>query len=96
MAFVVFALYNIVIAFSARQETESAINRDVLEDRRQVMLYGLTLLLAFLPTVLPFLQRAMNLVALSVEQWGICATFALALLFVDEIIKFFMRRQQKQ
>jgi len=37
---------------SCRSEAGSAFNRDILSDRRQLMLYGLALLLTFLPTEL--------------------------------------------
>ncbi len=95
MGFVVFSLLNIAVALSARSETASAFNRDILHDRHQLVLYGLSLLLILLPTVLGFLQRALQFQALSLEQWLLCLGFALVLLLVDEVIKFFMRRRQE-
>ncbi len=94
MAFVVFSLFNIVIALSARSETGSAFNRDLLGDRRQLMLYGLALLMAFLPTELAFLQRFLGTTSLTGDQWLTCIIFALVLLLVDEVIKVFMRRRR--
>jgi Ca2+-transporting ATPase len=96
MGFVVFSLLNIAIALSARSETASVFNRDILHDRHQLMLYGLSFLLVLLPTVLAFLQRVLEFQALSLEQWLLCFGFALALLLVDEVIKLFMRRQRKE
>jgi Ca2+-transporting ATPase len=94
MGFVVFSLLNIAVALSARSETASAFNRDILHDRHQLMLYGLSFLLILLPTVLDFLQRAMEFQSLKLEQWLIGFAFALALLLIDEVIKFFMRRRR--
>ena len=93
MGFVAFALFNVVIALSCRSEFHSAFNRDILSDRRQLMLYGLALLLTFLPTELGFTQRSMGLASLTFEQWLLCAGLAFALLLVDEVVKFFLRRR---
>jgi Ca2+-transporting ATPase len=96
MAFVVFSLFNIIIGLSCRSETASAFNQDVLHDRHQLMLYGLALLLTFLPTELGFMQRILGLASLNGDQWLICIGFAIALLLVDEVIKFFLRRRRQQ
>jgi P-type Ca2+ transporter type 2C len=85
MAFVVFSLFNIVIALSARSETGSAFNRDIFHDRSQLMLYGLALLFIILPVELGF-PRFLGLAQLSGDQWhqGVIG-FAFALLLVDEV-----------
>jgi P-type Ca2+ transporter type 2C len=92
MAFVVFSLFNVVIGLSARSETQSAFNRDILADRRQLMLYGLSLLFMLLATELGFLQRILGLVELNGNQWLICIIFAIVLLLVNEVVKIFVRR----
>jgi len=95
MAFVLFSLFNVVMGLSTRSETGTAFNRDVLADQNQLKLYGLALLLTFLPTELAFMQRMLGTTSLSGNQWLICIGFAIALLLVDEVIKFFMRRRRK-
>jgi Ca2+-transporting ATPase len=95
MGFVLFSRLNIVVALSARSETASAFNRDVLQDRHQLGLYSLALLLVLLPTVLDFLQKVLGFESLTLEQWLLCIGLALALLLVDEVIKFFMRRRRQ-
>jgi P-type Ca2+ transporter type 2C len=95
MAFVVFSLFNIVIALSARSETRSAFNQDIFHDRSQLMLYGLALLFIIVPVELGF-PRFLGLAQLSGEQWLICIGFAFALLLVDEVIKFFLRRRRTE
>lgn len=96
MGFVVFSLLNIAIALISRSETASAFNRDILHDRHQLGLYALAALMLFLPTALGFLQDFLGLQSLTFAQWVTCLGFALALVLVDEIIKFFMRRQRKE
>ena len=93
MGFVVFSLFNVVIAFSCRSETHSAFNRDVLNDRHQLMLYGLALLFIFVPVELG-LPRFLGLTSLNGNQWLICIAFAFALLLATEIVKVFLRRSK--
>jgi Ca2+-transporting ATPase len=95
MGFVVFSLCVVVLALSSRSETASAFNREVLSNRHQLMLYGLSLLMIILPVQLDFLQKFLGLTEITGNQWLICIALALALLLVDEVIKFFMRRSQK-
>ena len=94
IAFVTFSLASIVIGLACRSEFNSAFNRDILNDRHQLMLYGLALLLTFLPTEFSFLQRSLGLASLSFNQWMLCAVFAIALLLVDEVVKIFLRRRR--
>jgi Ca2+-transporting ATPase len=95
VAYVVFSLYNIWLGISARSEFDSAFNREILSDRRQLGLFGLAFLFTFLGTELGFLQRILNTTSLTLEQWllGIAASFTL--LIIDEIIKVFLRRRHK-
>ena len=96
MGFVVFSLSMVMTGLSARSETQSAFNRDILHDRNQVMLYGLSLLMVFLPTELDFLQRILGTTSLDGNQWLICIGFAIVWLLIDEVIKVFMRRRRSE
>jgi Ca2+-transporting ATPase len=42
------------------------------------------------------MQRILGTTSLSGNQWLLCIAFAFALLLVDEVIKFFMRRSRSQ
>ena len=95
MGFVFFSLSVIILALSSRSETGSAFNRDVLNNRHQLMLYGLSLLMIILPLNLNFLQKFLGLTEMTIDQWLGCIGFALALLLVDEVYKFFLRRSRK-
>jgi Ca2+-transporting ATPase len=94
MGFVAFSLLSIAMGLSARNETASAFNRDILSDRNQLMFYGLAILFTFLPTEWGFLQRILGTTSLTGQQWMICIALAIALLLIDEVVKFFMRRSR--
>jgi len=94
MGFVVFSLFNIALGLSARSETGTVFNRDNLSDRRQLQLYGLALLFVLLPVVFGIGDRFLETTDLSGQQWLVCILFAIAMLLIDEVIKFFMRRRR--
>jgi Ca2+-transporting ATPase len=95
IGFVMFSLFNIVIALSSRSETQTAFTRDIFSERNQLMLYGLAILFTILPTVLDFLQRFLGTTTLSLNLWLLCGGLAFVLLLVDEAIKFFLRRRRQ-
>jgi Ca2+-transporting ATPase len=94
IGFVAFGLMNMAVGLSVRSETASAFNRDILDDRHQLMLYGLAFLFILWPTVGSFMQKFTGFESLSLNQWLQCLAFAIVLLLVDELIKFFMRRSR--
>jgi Ca2+-transporting ATPase len=91
MGFVVFSLMVVILALSARSETASAFNRDILQNRHQLLLYGISLLTVILPVRFGFL----GLTQITTDQWLLCIGFTIVLLLVDEVIKFFMRRSRQ-
>jgi Ca2+-transporting ATPase len=93
VGFVVFSLFNVTIGLTVRNETRSLFNRDLISDRRQLMLMGLALLFIFVPVELGF-PRFLGLTRLSGYAWLICIGFAVALILVDEVIKLFLRRRR--
>jgi P-type Ca2+ transporter type 2C len=96
MGFVAFAFLSIAMGLSARSETATAFNRDIFHDRKQLMLYGLALGITVLSTELGVFQRVLVLTSLTRGQWFMCFGFAVVLLLVDEVIKFFLRRRRSQ
>jgi Ca2+-transporting ATPase len=94
MALATFMLFQLFAGFEARDEFQTMFTRNIVDDRRQLFLYGLALLLTFLVTQVRFLQRIFGTNALSLEQWLVCIGVAATLVVVDEIIKFFLRRTQ--
>ena len=93
MAVTVFSLMNVAIGLSARSETRTVFSRDLVSDRRQLTLYGGTLLAIVLATELDVLQRILDTTSLTGGQWLVCLLLAAALIAVEEIIKFVLRRR---
>ncbi len=54
----------------------------------------LALVITVMSTELGFLQRNLGLTPLTRDQWLTCIGFAILLLLVEEVIKFFLRRRQ--
>ena len=94
MGFVAFALLSVAMGLSARSETNTAFNRDIFHDRNQLLLYGVAIGMTVLSTELGVFQRILGLTHLTRDQWLICLVFAAALLLVDEVFKFFLRRRR--
>jgi Ca2+-transporting ATPase len=92
MGFVVFSLFNIAVGLSARSETGTVFTTDTVADQRQLKLYGLALLLMIFGAEFNLGQRMLGTVSLTGNQWFICIVLAFALLLIDEVVKFFMRR----
>ncbi|HEY5890542.1 MAG TPA: cation-transporting P-type ATPase [Acidimicrobiia bacterium] len=91
MGFVVFSLFNIVLGPISRSETNTVFNREIISDRRQLLLIGAAFLFTLLPTQLEFLKGWLGLTELTGYQWLIALGLALALVLVDELVKLFMR-----
>ncbi len=96
MGFVVFSLFNVAIGLSSRSETETVFQVDNFTDRRQLMLYGLSILITFLSTELGVTKRILGLTPLNGEQWLQAIGLAVALALVYEVIKFFLRRSRSR
>jgi len=95
MALTAFSLFQVAAGLTARDETQTMFNRDILQDGRQVRLFGLTLLLTFLITQLGFMQRIFGTTALTLGQWLICIGVAAILVVIDEVIKLFLRHHRR-
>jgi Ca2+-transporting ATPase len=92
MGFVVFSLFNIAIGLSSRSETGTVFTLDTVGDRRQLGLYGLAIFLMVFGAEFNLGQRILGTVSLNSNQWWTCIALAFALLLIDEVVKFFMRR----
>jgi len=93
MGFAAFCLFNVAIGVSSRSETGSLFARDSLGEKRQVLLYGIALLMTLLSTELRIMQRVLGLVPLTLNQWLLCIGLALGLILVFEAMKLVMRQR---
>ena len=76
MAVTVFSLMNVALGLSARSQTRTLFSRDILSDRRQLKLYGGTLLAIVLATELDVLNRILDTTSLTGGQWLVCLLLA--------------------
>jgi Ca2+-transporting ATPase len=93
MAVAAFSLMNVALALGARSATETALDRDSISGRRQLLLYGLALLFTLLSTELGVLQRILGTTSLTGGQWLTCIALAVGLLIIGEVIKLVLRRR---
>jgi P-type Ca2+ transporter type 2C len=94
MAVTVFSLLNVALGLSARSQTRTLFTRDLVSDRRQLTLYGGTLLAIILATELSLLQRILGTTSLTGGQWLVCLLLAASLIVVEEITKLVLRRRE--
>jgi Ca2+-transporting ATPase len=94
MAVTVFSLMNVAAGLSARSQTRTVFSRDIVSDRRQLTLYGGTLLAIILATELDVLNRILDTTSLTGGQWLVCLALAGVLIAVEEITKLVLRHQE--
>jgi Ca2+-transporting ATPase len=68
---------------------------DILDDRRFLMMSGLSLAAIVLGTELGVMQRFLDTTPLSFRQWLVCIGLGLVVLLVTEIRKAILRRQEE-
>jgi P-type Ca2+ transporter type 2C len=95
MGFVVFSMFNIAVGLSSRSETGTIFTMDTVGDRRQLGLYGLAIFLMVFGAEFNLGQRILGTVSLTGNQWFVCIVLAFALILIDEVVKFFMRRARR-
>ena len=94
MAVTVFSLMNVATGMSARSQTRTIFTRDIVSDRRQLTLYGGTIIAIVLATELDVLNRILDTTSLTGGQWLVCLLLAAGLILVEEITKLVLRRQE--
>jgi P-type Ca2+ transporter type 2C len=94
IAVTVFSLMNVAAGLSARSQTRTIFSRDVITDRRQLTLYGGTLIAIVLATELGVLNRILETTPLTGGQWLVCLLLAAGLILMEEITKLVLRRRE--
>ncbi len=95
MSLMAFSFYHIINGLENTDQYRTIFSRDTLNDRRQVMLYGLVLLFMLFSTELGIMNRILNVTELTIEQWLISFVVALPLLLTEELLKFVLRQRRK-
>jgi Ca2+-transporting ATPase len=94
MALTTFALANLFFSFECRDERRSIFSLDTFDDRRFLMMSGLSLAAIVLGTELGFFERFLDTEPLSIRQWLVCIGLALVVVVAAEVRKAFLRRQE--
>jgi Ca2+-transporting ATPase len=92
MALTTFALGNLFFSFACRDERRSVFSMDIFDDRRFLMMSGLSVVAIVLTTELRVLQRFLETTHLSFRQWLVCIGLGLLVVAVSEVRKVILRR----
>ncbi len=82
-----FALFRLFSSLETADVDESLFGGSILGNRPLLIATGLSVLTIVLATELGFLQRILDMVSLSVDQWAICILVAFAIIVVEEARK---------
>jgi P-type Ca2+ transporter type 2C len=93
MALTTFAITNLVFSFTTRDDRRSVFSLDTFGDRMFVIASLASALSIVLATSFGFLQRILDTVELTGNQWLICIGAALPIVAASEIRKFVLRRR---
>jgi Ca2+-transporting ATPase len=94
MGLTTFAIANLVFSFTARDERRSVFSLETIRDRQFLIACLLSVVAIILATELRFLQRILDTVELSGNQWLICIGAALIVVVVSEVRKLMLRRRE--
>jgi P-type Ca2+ transporter type 2C len=93
MALTTFAISNLVFSFTARDELRSVLSLETFGDRQFVVTSLMSAVAIILATETGFLQRILDTVELSGDQWLICIGGGLVIGVVSELRKLLLRRR---
>jgi Ca2+-transporting ATPase len=94
MGMTTFALANILLAYAVKDPLQSVFSLDTLSDRRLLQMSAISLVVIVLSTELRILQRILDSVPLTGEQWLVCLLGSATVLVASEIQKFVLRRRE--
>ena len=95
MALTTFAISNLAFSFACRDERRSVFSLEIFDDRRFLMMSGLSVVAIVLATELGVFQRFLDTEPLSFRQWLVCIGLGVLVLFVTEIRKAILRHQEQ-
>jgi P-type Ca2+ transporter type 2C len=93
MGLVTFSLFHVFFSLETANEERTLFSSELLENPMLVRTSGLSLLTIFLATTFGPLNRILDTVELTVEQWAICAVIAASIIVVAEVRKLLGRRR---
>jgi Ca2+-transporting ATPase len=96
MGMTTFAIANVYWALTVKDDRRSVFSLDTFDDRRLVLMTGMSAVAILLGTQLGLLNRLLDTVGLDLHEWLICIASAATIVVVSEIRKFMLRRREAQ
>ena len=96
MGMVTFSLAAIVFSLATRDELRSTFSLDTFSDRTFVLCTLGSVATLILSTVLEPLERLLSTSSLNLQEWGVCALTAVAVLVAAEIRKAILRARAEK
>jgi Ca2+-transporting ATPase len=93
MGLTTFSLFNLFLSFTVRDDLRSVFSLDTFDDRRFVLMSGMSVAAIVLATEFGPFQRLLQTVELDLGQWLVCIAVASSVIWVTEIYKAFGRRR---
>jgi Ca2+-transporting ATPase len=93
MGLTTFAIANLLFSFTARDNLRSVFSLDTLNDRRFLTVSLMSVVAIIFATELRFLQRILDTVELTGNQWLICIAGGSVIVVASEIRKLLLRRR---
>jgi P-type Ca2+ transporter type 2C len=93
MGLTTFAIANVLFSFTVKDELRSIFSLDTFADKRFRMATGLSVAAIVLTSELGILQRILDTVSLTGEQWLVCILAPFTIVVASEIQKFIKRRR---
>jgi P-type Ca2+ transporter type 2C len=93
MGLTTFALANLFFSFTTKDELRSVFSIETFEDRKFVIASGLSVLAILAAPEVGVLNRLLDTVDLSRDQWLVCIAASLTIVAVSELRKLVLRRR---
>jgi Ca2+-transporting ATPase len=93
MGLTTFAIANIFLSFTVKDERRSIFTMQTFADRRLLMATGVSIASIVLGTSLQILNRILGTVSLTGSEWVVCILVGASIVIVSEVWKFFLRRR---
>jgi Ca2+-transporting ATPase len=93
MGLTTFSLFNLFLSFTVKDDLRSVFSLDTFDDRRFLIMSGMSVAAIVLATEFRPFQRLLQSVELDLGQWGVCIAVASSVIWVTEIYKAFGRRR---
>jgi Ca2+-transporting ATPase len=93
MGLTTFAIANIFLSYTVKDERRSMFNLETFADRRLLMATGVSCVAIVLGTELRIFNRILGTVELTGSEWVVCIVVGAAIVIVSEIWKFVLRHR---